>query len=113
MSRTRRRAARYRHAVEIETKAGNRQVARNLTERHPLEFVRGWTYGHVTGWDRSDRFTSVLLPGQELEIRDRSGRVVLSERFPDYYVPYCTWARAVWIYPRSLPRSLRGKLGRR
>lgn len=113
MSRTRRRAAQYRHSVETETKAGNRTVARNLTEQHPLEFVMAWRYHHVTGWDRNDRATSVLLAGEVLEIRDRSGRVVFSECAPDYHVPYRSWARAVWVHPRPLPRSLRSKLRRR
>lgn len=103
----------YRHAVEVQTKAGNRQVARNLTERHPLEFVMGWRYHHVTGWDRNDRATSVLLAGEVLVTRDRSGRLVFSEHAPDYYVPYRSWARAVWVRPRPLPRPLRSKLRRR
>jgi hypothetical protein len=96
--------------VETATKAGNRQVARDITRRHPLEFARGWHYSDATGWVRDNRIRDVLLAGQILEIRDRSGRVVLSEQFPDYYVPYRSWARAVWMRPRPLPRSLRAKL---
>lgn len=114
MSRTRRRAAAYRHACEIETKAGNRQVARNLTERHPLEFVRAWSYHHRTGWRRrGGSYSDVLVHGWLLEIKDRRGRIVFSERAPDYYVPYRSWARAVWVRPRALPPRLRPKGARR
>lgn len=114
MSRTRRSTARYCHAVEVQTKAGNRQVARNLTERHPLGFVRHRSWDAVNGWRLSQRAASVILAGWSVETRDRSGRVVCTERAPDYYVPYTSWARAVWVRPRPLPRSLRGKLrGRR
>lgn len=114
MSRTRRSAARHRHAVEVQTKAGNRQVARNLTERHPLEFVRAWSYHHRTGWRRhGSEYSDVLLHGWLLEIRNRRGHVVWSEHSPDYHVPYRSWARAVWVHPRPLPRRLRTKLRRR
>lgn len=113
MSRTRRRAAAYRRSVETATKAGNRRVAYDITRRHPLEFVRARRYTATAGWVQGNRLTDVLLEGQLLEVRNRSGQIVLSERFPDYYVPYASWARAVWMRPRPLPRPLRTKLRRR
>ena len=113
MSRTRRKAARYRHSVETATKAGNRKVARNLTEQHPLGFVRHRSWDAVNGWRLSRRAASVILSGWSVETRDRSGRVVYAERTPDYYVPYTSWARAVWVRPRPLPRRLRSKIRRR
>lgn len=99
MSRPRRRRAALRTSADTQTKASNRQVARNLTDRHPAEVTPGL-------W--------VMIHGEYYEARDRKGRLVLAEHAPDYLVPYCSWARAVWVRPRPLPRSLRGKLrGRR
>jgi hypothetical protein len=105
VSRTRRRAAAYRHACEIETKAGNRQVARNLTERHPLELL---TPRSGLPW----RGAYALIQGEWYDERDASGNLVWSIQAPDYVVPYGSWARAVWVRPRPLPRSLRSKLRR-
>jgi hypothetical protein len=101
VSRARRNAARWTRQVRIQTQAGNRQVARNLTDRYPVEVV-------------SDSRAYVIIRGELYEERDRSGRLLWSIQTEHYAVPYRSWVRAVWTRPRPLPRALRAKLrGRR
>lgn len=102
MSRTRRNAARWTRQGRIQTRAGNRQVARNLTEHYPVEVAVD-----------SDSRAYVIIRGELYEERDRSGRLLWSIQTEHYAVPYRSWARAVWMRPRPLPRSLRAKLRRR
>lgn len=107
MSRTRRRTAQRFRWVVIGARRSKREGQRYLSARHPVEFFRA-------RHDPVDSAPYVVLPGWTRETRTRSGRLVFSERGPDYFVPLPEWARAVWTRPRPLPRSLRGKLrGRR
>lgn len=78
-----------------------------LLRRPPIKFTTMQT------WDGLGVERVVVMPGTEHSIRDAAGRVIFSERGPDWLVSLEDYARYHRDRPRPLTRRQRAKVRHR